>query len=77
MACRGPVFGALSTFEIRQVCWIPVDAAVDVDKIANASESCAQVEGLQFTTLTTPATAKKTSPPGLTPIKVNPFVHNV
>jgi hypothetical protein len=87
-----PAFGIVATFEAWRVCWIPQDDA-DVDAIAKTHESlptmaahlmtptkrgCAtgndpvQVDENEET-----ASAKKTSPPGLSPSKANPMVHDI
>jgi hypothetical protein len=87
-----PAFGIVTTFEAWRVCWIPQNDA-DVDAIAKTLESlptmtaqlmtptkrgCAtgndpvQVDDKEET-----ASAKKTSPPGLTPSKANPMVHDI
>ena len=70
-----PAFGILTTFESWRVCWIP-QADVDVDKIAETSESLPNFEA-QFTTPKKNASEKKTSPPGLTPSKTNPVLHEI
>lgn len=70
-----PAFGILTMFETWQVCWIPTEA-VDVDGIARTSESC-PMQGAPFTTPKNQTAAKKTSPPGLTPSKLNPTAHRI
>jgi hypothetical protein len=87
-----PAFGILTTFEAWRVCWIPQNDA-DVDATAKTHESlCTMGTQLTTPTKRRDATgndpgqvdeneesasAKKTSPPGLTPSKANPMLHDI
>ena len=88
-----PAFGILTTFEAWRVCWIPQnDADVDAIAMfpevlptmvtqlttptkptyAATENDPGQVDEKEET-----ASAKKTSPPGLTPSKANPMLHDI
>jgi len=70
-----PAFGILTTFECWRVCWIP-EADVDVDNIAETSEPLPKFEA-RFITPKKSASEKKSSPPGRTPSKTNPVLHDI